>query len=83
MDYIPIVNGTNTLETCLEWYRRETPDPGTKSSLPWDTIPASEVPTEVVERELKRAARKVRIRKFGYDPEAPPGPFAVITKGPG
>ncbi len=77
MEYAPIISGSNTVETAPEWYRRESVD------TPWEVIPTSEVPAEVIEREVKLAARKSRIRAHGFDPEEPPRPFVVVTRGSG
>ncbi len=78
MEYIPICRGTETAHTATEWHKRENhAQPGDQ----WEIVPRSEVPVEHIERQIALADRKVRIAQYGYDPESPPVPFAVITRG--
>ncbi len=59
------------------WVRRES------AAFEWENCALDDVSPEEVARQAAVAARKVRIAEHGYDPEAPSGPFAVITRGPG
>ena len=59
------------------WVRRESGD------FEWENCALDDVPPEEVARQAAVAARKVRIAEHGYDPESPPGPFAIITRGSG
>lgn len=49
----------------------------------WEEIALSEVPQEIRAGWKAQDERKARVAEFGYDPQEPPVPFAVVTKHEG